>query len=205
MAQRGIRRPSLEVISGGQKIDRIKVTPRAAAGWFLRDMAEASGYLPATSSRGTRMLSVYATYRPMLTAPDPWYFAGIIALEGCKVTDFYPTAISTEVMREIFDQADRAVGRDGSDVATLAFLAMGRLGIGTVLLRGKAPDSVLGQIMMILLGSAKSAARHMPAPEAHRQLRAALKTGSPVWWKMFHRRYALDLDAAEAGLMQAAE
>jgi hypothetical protein len=205
MAKRVIKRVPLAVVGGGAKIQRVKVTPRAAAGWFLRDMAEASGYLPATSSRGTRMLSPYATYRPMLTAPDPWYFAGIIALEGCKVPDYSPPDKSGEVMREIFDQADRAVGRDGTDVATLAFLTMGRLGIGTVLLRFKAPDSLLGKIMMILMGSAKSAAAHMPAPEAHRQLRAALKTGSPVWWKMFHRRFELDLDAAPADVMQAAE
>ena len=102
-------------------------------------------------------------------------------------------------------QADRAVGRAGSDVATLAFLTMGRLGLGTVLLRGKAPDSMLGKIMMILIGSAKSAAPHMPAPEAHRQLRAALKSGSPVWWKMFHRGYELDLDAPTTEILQAAE
>jgi hypothetical protein len=151
------------------------------------------------------MLSVYATWRPMLTAPDPWYFAGLIALEGCKVTDFLKPAISTEVMREIFEQADRAVGRSGSDVATLAFLTLGRLGLGTVLLRGKAPDNMLGKIMMILLGSAKSAAPHMPAPEAHRQLRAALKTGAPVWWKMFNQGYELDLDAPNEGMLQAAE
>lgn len=204
MAKRISKRLPLSVVGGGAKIERIKVTPREAAGWFLRDMAEASGYLPATSSRGTRMLSVYATYRPMLTAPDPWYFAGIIALEGCKVPDFFASETSSDVMREIFDQADRAVGREGTDVATLAFLTMGRLGIGTVLLRGKAPDSMLGKIMMILIGSPKAAAPRMPAPEAHRQLRAALKTGAPVWWKMFHRRYELDVDAP-AFEMQAAE
>jgi hypothetical protein len=204
MAKRVSKRLPVKAAGRAGKAGRITVTPQAAAGWFLRDMAEVSGYALAMSSRSERLLSVYAACKPMLTAPDPWYFAGIIALEGCKVPDFFAPETASEIMRAVFEQADRTIGRAGSDVATLAFLTMGRLGIGTVLLRGKAPDNLLGKIMMILIGSPKAAAPHMPAPEAHKQLRAALKSGSPVWWKMFHQRYEIDT-AAPADALQAAE
>ena len=175
---------------------KIAISPQDAARWFLRDMAQASGYYIDAEPNHDATLAGYSVYRPLLTAPDPWYFAGVIALEGCKVIDFYPKMFADEVMRHIFGFADRTVGRDGAEVADLAALIMGRLGIGAVLMRGKAPDSVLGKVMMILIGSEKAVENKMPAPEAHKQLRAALKLGKPVWWRAFRKRYRLSFNPA---------
>ena len=179
---------------GSPRKSKIPVTPQDAARWFLRDMASSSGYTIDPVPGSDPLLAGYGSYRPLLTAADPWYFAGVIALEVCKVIDYYPPAYSDEVMRVVCDECDRTVGRDGSDVADLSMLIMGRLGIGAVLMRGKAPDSVLGKIMTILMGSEKSVGKRMPAPEAHKQLRAALKLGKPVWWRVFRTKYVLSFD-----------
>lgn len=155
-------------------------------------MAEVSGYAVSAWSPGQH-LSPYATYRPMLTAPDPWYFAGIVALESTKICDLFESEQADEVLREVFDRMDEIAGRDDKAVSKLAFLVMGRLGMGALLMHRKVPDNLLAKVMMILLGSASAsaAAPHMPTPTAHEQLRAALKLGQPVWWMMFNRRFEL--------------
>lgn len=150
-------------------------------------MAEVSGYAVSPGQH----LSPYATYRPMLTAPDPWYFAGIVALESTKICDLFESEQADEVLREVFDRMDEIAGRDDKAVSKLAFLVMGRLGMGALLMHRKVPDNLLAKVMMILLGSASAAAPHMPTPTAHEQLRAALKLGQPVWWMMFNRRFEL--------------
>ena len=164
------------------------ITPKDAAAWFLRDMAQASGFVVQAWTAG-RPLSAYATYRPLLTAPDPWYFAGVVALEACKICDLFPPEEANEVLREIFATMDAVGGRDNDDASALSFLIMGRLGMGALLLHRKVPDNLLAKVMLILLGSASAAAAHMPADTAHEQIRAALKLGRPVWWMMFKRRY----------------
>jgi hypothetical protein len=166
------------------------VAPREAAARFLRDMAEVSGYAVSAWARGQH-LSPYATYRPILTAPDPWYFAGIVALEATKICDLFPAEEADETVREVYAQMDAVAGRTDDAVSKLAFLIMGRVGMGTLIMHRKVPDYLLAKVMMILLGSAKNAARHMPDPGAHDQIRAALKLGRPVWWMMFNRRYTL--------------
>ena len=181
-------------VAGSARKLKIPVTPQDAARWFLRDMASSSGYVIEPVPGSDPLLAGYGSYRPLLTAPDPWYFAGVIALEVCKVIDFYPQEFSNEVMRHVCEECDRTVGREGTDVADLSMLIMGRLGIGAVLMRGRAPDSVLGKIMTILMGSEKAIGKKMPAPEAHKQLRAALKLGQPVWWRVFRKRYRLSFD-----------
>jgi hypothetical protein len=164
------------------------ITPKDAAAWFLKDMAQVSGYVVKAWTAG-QPLSAYATYRPILTAPDPWYFAGVVALEACKICDLFPPEEANEVLREVFATMDAVIGRDNDDASALAFLIMGRLGMGALLLHRKVPDNLLAKVMLILLGSASAAAPHMPADTAHEQIRAALKLGRPVWWIMFKRRY----------------
>lgn len=167
------------------------VSPQEAADWFLTDMAEVSGYAVADWTEG-KLLSAYATYRPILTAPDPWYFAGIVALEGSKICDLFPREHADEVLREVLARMDRVVGRDDDKVSKLTLLILGRLGMGALIMHRKVPDNLLGKVMMILLGSATAAAPHMPDITAHEQIRAALKLGEPVWWSMFNRRYGFD-------------
>ena len=179
---------------GSIRSAKIPVTPVDAARWFLRDMALAAGYTTDPVPGADPVLAGYASYRPLLTAADPWYFAGVLALEACMVVDYYSPEFSNEVMRHIIEQCDKVIGREGTEVADLTQLIMGRLGIGTVLLRGKAPDSVLGKIMYIMMGSAKSVESKMPAPDAHTMLRAALKLGKPIWWRVFRKKYRLSFD-----------
>jgi hypothetical protein len=170
------------------------IAPKDAAAWFLRDMADVSGYLGQDS--GVRSpLAAYSMYRPVLTAPDPWYFAGIVALEACKVCDLFPTEQANEVLREVFASMDGVIDRDDDDASSLAFLIMGRLGMGALIMHRKVPDNLLAKVMMILLGSATAAAPLMPDKSAHEQIRAALKLGKPVWWTMFARRYDLRQNA----------
>lgn len=168
------------------------IKPRAAIAWFLSDMAEASGYAVATWTDG-KMLSMYAEYRPMLTAPDPWYYSGVVALEACKIMDLFEKPEANELMREVLRQMDGVVGRFNTDCSDLAVLLMGRLGMGSLIMHRKVPDNLLAKIMLILLGSPSAAAPNMPDENAHKQLKAALKTGAPVWWKMFRRYYKLNM------------
>ena len=166
------------------------MAPQDAALWFLRDMAEVSGYAVPEWHEGKR-LSAYATYRPILTAPDPWYYAGLVALEACKICDLFPSDMARETVREVFARMDSVIYREDDDASTLAFLIMGRLGKGALLMQRKVPDNLLAKVMLILLGSASVAAPHMPDETAHEQIRAALKLGAPVWWMLFKRRHDL--------------
>ncbi len=172
------------------------IAPEDAVAWFLRDMADVSGYVG--QDNGVRSpLAGYALYRPVLTAPDPWYFAGIVALEACKICDLFPTDQADEVLRQVFAAMDKAIGRNDTDASSLAIMIMGRLGMGSLILHRKVPDNLLAKVMLILLGSAQSAAPLMPDDTAHEQIRKALKLGKPVWWQMFARRYEFNADAAE--------
>ena len=197
--------PNLDAL--GLADDQKKVIkPRAAVAWFLSDMAETSGYAVATWTNG-RMLSMYAEHRPLLTAPDPWYYAGIVALEACKIMDLFEKREADELMREVIRQMDGVVGRFNTDCSDLAILLMGRLGMGSLIMHRKVPDNLLAKIMLILLGSPSAAAPNMPDPNAHKQLKAALKTGAPVWWRMFRRYNRLKMpgmdEAAKPVLTQS--
>lgn len=178
------------------------VTPRQAVAWFLRDMADVSGYM-GQGAAVRSPLAAYALFRPVLTQPDPWYFAGVVALEAAKICDLFETPEADEVLRQVFGTMDQVVGRDDDDASALAILIMGRLGMGSLILHRKVPDNLLAKVMMILLGSAEAAAPLMPDDTAHEKIRKALKLGKPVWWTMFERRYELS-DAAEDAKASAA-
>jgi hypothetical protein len=166
------------------------ITPRAAVQWFLLDMAEVSGFMH-TGFKNMSPLSVYGSYRPILTQPDPWYFAGVVALEVSAVTDLFRPEGADDIMREVFDQMDNIVGRRNKEASALTMLLLGRMGIGSILMGRKVPDNMLSRVMLLLIGSDKAMKRVMPDDGALKQLRAALKSGPPVWWKMFARRYRL--------------
>jgi hypothetical protein len=166
------------------------ISPQAAAEWFLLDMAEVSGFM---RSGFTNMspLSVYGTYRPVLTQPDPWYFAGVVALEAAAVTDLYTPEGAEEILREIYRQMDKTIGRDDVIASELTMMLLGRLGLGSILMGRKVPDDKLGRTMLLLIGGDRAMKRVMPDDKALKQIRAALKSGKPIWWKMFARRYRL--------------
>lgn len=168
-------------------------------------MAEVSGFM---RSGFTNMspLSVYGTYRPILTKPDPWYFSGVVALEASAITDIFKPEGADEILREIFAQMDGIVGRGDGEASALTMMLLGRLGLGSVLMGRKVPDNMLSRIMLMLIGSDKAMKRVMPDDTAAKQLRTALKSGKPIWWKMFARRYRLTTapDAAVAARIAVA-
>jgi hypothetical protein len=166
------------------------ITPRAAAEWFLLDMAEVSGFM-RSGFKTMSPLSVYGTYRPILTKPDPWYFAGVVALEASAITDIFKAEGADDILREIFAQMDDVVGRDDDDASGLTMMLLGRLGLGSMLMGRKVPENMLARMMMLLIGSDRAMKRVMPDDGAAAQLRTALKSGKPIWWKMFARRYRL--------------
>jgi hypothetical protein len=170
--------------------DNPLISPQAAAKWFLHDMAEVSGFV-LSGFQSMSPLSVYASYRPILTKPDPWYYAGVVGLEVSAVTDLFTKDGADDILRGVFEQMDAVVGRDDDDASALTMLLLGRLGIGSVLMGRKVPDNMMARIMLMLLGGDKNVKKVMPDDSAHDQLRAALKSGKPVWWKMFARRYRL--------------
>ncbi|MBL8628815.1 MAG: hypothetical protein JNM81_04245 [Rhodospirillaceae bacterium] len=170
--------------------DNPLISPEAAAKWFLHDMAEVSGFL-SLGFQNMSPLSVYASYRPILTQPDPWYYAGVVALEVSAVTDLFMKDGADDILRAVFEQMDGMIGRDNDDASQLTMLLLGRLGIGSVLMGRRVPENMMSRIMLLLLGSEKNAKKIMPDDGAQEQLRAALKSGKPVWWKMFARRYRL--------------
>jgi hypothetical protein len=160
-----------------------------AAGWFVSDLMEVSGFVRPNM----RHRSGYSHYRPILTKPDPWYFAGLVALEASKIIDLFPQAKADAILREVLEHADAAGARHEVRVSSVVLGVMGRLGMGQLLLHGKVPDFLIAKVMRMLLGSAKNAARLVPTKDAHEQVTSALKIGHPVWWKMFVRRFDVRL------------
>ena len=156
-----------------------------AAAWFIGDLMEVSGYVRPSM----RHRSGYAHYRPLLTAPDPWYFAGLVALEACKIVDLFAQEKADALLREVLVQADAAGARHDVKVSHLVLGIMGRLGMGALLMQTRVPDILIAKVMRLLLGSPKAAMRLIPTREAHAQVFSALKLGQPVWWKMFVRRF----------------
>ncbi len=168
---------------------RTFLTAEDAASWFVSDLMEVSGFVRASM----RHRSGYSHYRPILTKPDPWYFAGLVALEASKIIDLFPPAKADALLREVLAQADAAGARHDVRVSSVVLGVMGRLGMGQLLLHGKVPDFLIAKVMRLLLGSAKTAMRLIPNKDAHEQVTSALKIGHPVWWRMFVRRFDVRL------------
>ena len=51
--------------------------------------------------------------KPILTSPDPWFYAGLVALEAAKISDLFPRKEAGALLRELTQQADSVVGRRG--------------------------------------------------------------------------------------------
>ena len=183
------QRAKTQATSSRLLANRTMMYAQEAAHWFVGDLLEVSGFVrPAMRHR-----SGYTHFRPVRTAPDPWYFAGLIALEGCKIIDLFPAEKADALMRAVLEQADAASERHGVKVSPVVLGVMGRLGMGCLLMQGRVPDILIAKVMRLVLGSAKAAKRLIPDKDAHEQVTAALKIGHPVWWKVFLRRYDVRL------------
>ncbi|MGE4062817.1 MAG: hypothetical protein AB7E79_05565 [Rhodospirillaceae bacterium] len=171
------------------QVTRTFMYPEEAAHWFTGDLLEVSGFVRPHM----RHRSGYSHYRPVLTKPDPWYFAGLVALEACKIMDYFSPEKADALLREVLAQADAASERHEVRVSHLVLGVMGRLGMGALLLKAAVPDILIAKVMRLLLGSPRAAIRLIPNRDAHEQVTSALKIGQPVWWKMFVRRYSIRL------------
>lgn len=174
-----------------------RATLREAARTFLNDMAEVSGY-GADRHGPMRKVSDYVMSRPILTVPDPWFFAGMVALECTKICDLFPTREADILMREILMEADLITGRRGRMISRLVLALIGRLGCGAVILHMKVPDEKIPDVILVMMGDTKTWAHLLPHRTAHRQVRAAVRTGVPTWWADYHYGMMQKYSAAEA-------
>ncbi|TAL02437.1 MAG: hypothetical protein EPO08_07050 [Rhodospirillaceae bacterium] len=172
-----------------------RATLTKAAQMFLHDVAEVAGY-GAHIHGNLRRVSNYVMRRPILTVPDPWFFAGLIALEAAKICDLFPPREAAVLLRQISEEADGLIGRRGRAVSRLAFALMGRLGFGAVILHMKVPDHRISDIILLMMGDRKTWRHLLPTRTAHRQVRAALKTGAPSWWQDYCSAHAAAKNAS---------
>jgi hypothetical protein len=91
-------------MDGGKVAEQLlsRITLKEAARAFLNDMAEVAGY-GADRHGPMRKVSAYVMNRPILTVPDPWFFAGMVALEATKICDLFQPREADVLMREILN------------------------------------------------------------------------------------------------------
>jgi len=160
-----------------------RATLLEAIDMFLSDIAEVAGYAPERDEM--RDVSAYVLRRPILTVPDPWFFAGLIALESSKICDLFQPPEAAILLREISARVDPMTGRRGNTISRLIFALMGRLGFGAVIKHMKVPDHQIGDVIRLMMGNQKTWPHLLPTMTAHRQVRAALKMGPPSWWQEY--------------------
>jgi hypothetical protein len=184
-------------IAGGTVAERFlsRATLQEAARTFLNDMAEVAGY-GADRHGPMRKMSAYVMNRPILTVPDPWFFAGMVALEATKICDLFKPREADILMREILDEADRIAGRRGKRLSRLVLALIGRLGCGAVVLHTKVPDEKIPDVILLLMGDQNTWPHLLPDRSAHRQVRAAVRTGIPTWWADYQYNLARKPDEA---------
>ena len=158
--------------------------PATAVRWFLNDLAAVSGF---AVDHGGRPVSAYVMRKPILTSPDPWFFAGLVALEAAKIVDLFPKKEAGALLKEVMQQADTIVGRRGRIMTKIIFALMGRLGTGAILMRSKVPDEEIGRIIRVLLGGTKDWKHLLPSGKEHAQVYKALGMGTPSWWPDYAR------------------
>src|SRR5579871_622533 len=163
---------------------------------FLNDVAEVAGY-GAQLNGNLRGISGYVVRRPILTVPDPWFFAGLIALEATKICDLFPPREAAILLRHISNEVDGLIGRHGKIVSRLVLALMGRLGFGAVILNMKVPDDKISEIILLFMGDQISWNHLLPTISAHHQVRRALRTGPPTWWQAYCHAYAANTAKSE--------
>jgi hypothetical protein len=87
-------------------------------------------------------------------------------------------------------EADLIAGRSGKRLARLILALIGRLGCGAVVLNSKVPDEKIPDMILLLMGDQKTWPHLLPDRTAHRQVRAAVRTGLPTWWADFQYNIA---------------
>jgi hypothetical protein len=164
-----------------------------AVGLFLSDAATVAGFdvwnanANADPDAPPRPISAYVMERPILTEPDPWFYAGLIALECVKVMDLFTPKEAATVLRRISLDADAAIGRAGRAVSRLAFALVGRLGYGAVIMHTRVPEHHVSNVILMMMGNHKTWSHLLPDADACRQVRAAIRLGNPTWWHDYRR------------------
>ena len=143
-------------------------------------------------------ISCYVAERPILTVPDPWFYAGLVALEATKICGLFPPGEIEILLRRISENVDRKIGRRGRAVARLVLALMGRLGYGAVLMHTRVPDARIAKVILVMMGNQKTWAHLLPNATATRQVRAALKLGEPLWWYYYSREAIQEARPAES-------
>lgn len=158
--------------------------PAGTMRWFLTDLAQVSGFAVLRTAQAA---SPYVMRRPILTTPDPWFYAGLVALEGAKIADLFEPDEAGALLHELTAQVGPMVAWKGPRLATLVFALMGRVGYAAIIMRAKVHDSEIGRMIRVLMGGSKDWRGLIPNAKAHRQICKALATGTPSWWSDFTR------------------
>lgn len=173
---------------------------RAAVGYFLKEMESvAARTYPAWSRTLHDALAEcslgYDERRSLLEAHpiDDYYFAAVVALEAAKLRTLYPPADAAELLSEIGEQVDAAVGRQDRVVSDLVFTLVSRISLGAGVDKMKAPYDLVVKNLLQHLGfnkieSTKSLMRDVGL---RHMLGEPIALGVPQWWRAFHAKFAI--------------
>ena len=166
-----------------------------AVDWFLCDMAHAAGFFGAQPKRPRE--SSWIARLPLLTAPNSWYFAGLVAREASVISSLFGPRDAGPLLKDVFGGCDAAIGRSDTAVSALIKRILGRVGLSSVICGAKVDDSRLSAVILALMSRMKGRTSLDAAGTIRRQVRAAfaLNKGTPFWWREF--RAICELPAKE--------
>ncbi len=124
---------------------------------------------------------------------DDYYFAAVVALEAAKLRGLYTPNEAAELLGEIGDQVDAAVGRQDRVVSDLVFSLVGRIDLGAGVDKMKAPYDTVVKALLQHLGFNKiDSTKPLMRDVAFRHLLGEpLALGVPQWWKAFQAQFAI--------------
>lgn len=129
---------------------------------------------------------------------EDYYFAGITALQACRIREMFPFSVAEALMRELALQVDPAVGRDDGAISNLVFITLGRIRKARAVENFRDHDQVV-EAMLERMGvglHSATAAIMTSLPVRHRLAEplalAAPDSAMQMWWDSFIGIYAVD-------------
>jgi hypothetical protein len=124
---------------------------------------------------------------------DDYYYAAVVALEAAKLRGLYPPAEAAELLGEIGDQVDGAIGRQDRVVSDLVFSLVGRIDISAGIDKMKMPYDAVVKALLQRLGFHKiESTKPLLRDVAFRHLLGEpLALGVPQWWRAFQAKFSI--------------
>lgn len=124
---------------------------------------------------------------------EDYFFAGMTALQACRIREMYPFSVAEALMRELALQIDPAVGRDDSAVSNLVFIILGRIRKARANENFRDHDQAVEVILeRIGVGLNSATAAIMDSLPMRHRLAEPLALAAPLWWDSFTGIYAVD-------------